>query len=182
VVRRCDIPCSSFCIVWNDFRFSDPDRRIHSSHSRFRFSDRRTDDTSRRGIARGHEVLFDEFPSRALVDRFVRRGFEGIRTMCRAIEPDPYSSEEFVADRLAAQRRTRAPVIYELADDASSSADHIAVRVLGHWDEPRSVDTLLRIAEDPARREEVREGAVDAYGTPSPWSSRRPPTRRRRSR
>jgi hypothetical protein len=120
---------------------------------------------SRRGVARGHEVLLDLFPSRAVVDRFVKRGLEGVRTMCRAIEPRPFSSEEFVADRLAAQRRTIAVVIYELADDPESGADHIAVRVLGHWDEPRSVDTLVRIAEDPARRAIVREYAVNALCT-----------------
>jgi HEAT repeats len=117
---------------------------------------------SRRGVVRGHEVLFDEFPTRTLVRRFVDGGLEGIRTMCRAVPHGPLSSEEFVADRLAAQRRTTAPAIYALADDADSGADHVAVRVLGHWDEPRSVDMLLRIAEDPARRDEVREGAVEA--------------------
>jgi len=43
---------------------------------------------SRRGVARGHEVLLDQFVTRAVVERFVRRGFVGIRTMCRAIEPE----------------------------------------------------------------------------------------------
>ena len=150
LVTATAVPSSRFEAIV-DSRRSSQDLRHAAAHV-----------LSRRGVARGHEVLFDEFPSRALVDRFVKLGLEGIRTMCRAVQPGPLTSEELVADRLAAQRRTTAPAIYALADDPDSGADHVAVRVLGHWDEPRSVDTLLRVADDPARRDEVREGAIDA--------------------
>jgi len=117
---------------------------------------------SRRGVARGHEVLLDQLATRAVVERFVRRGFEGVRTMCRAIEPEADWTVYFVAERLAAQRRAIAPIIYDLAEDPRSGADHVAVRVLGYWDEPRSVEILLRIADDKARLLSVREDAVDA--------------------
>jgi len=116
---------------------------------------------SRRGVARGHEVLFDEFPARALVDRFVQHGPEGIRTMCRAIRPGEGDGMQIVSDRLASLRRSVESTVYELADAAGSGGDHVAVFVLGHWDDPRSIDTLLHIADDPTRRRAVRQDAVD---------------------
>jgi len=117
----------------------------------------------RRGIPRGYEVLFDEYATRFLVDEYVARGPEGIRIMCRAV-PEPTDWHEEIPARLAAHRKKTEATIVELAEDPASGGDRMAVRVLGYWDEPHIVQRLLRMAEDPAPRRELREEALEALG------------------
>jgi len=40
----------------------------------------------------------------------------------------------------------------------------MAVRVLGHWDEPHIVQRLLRMADDSTRTRELRDEATEALG------------------
>jgi len=91
LVRATAVPDSRFEAIL-DSRRAGRDLRHAAAHI-----------LSRRGVARGHEVLLDQFATRAVVERFVRRGFEGVRTMCCAIEPEADWTVDFVAERLAAQ-------------------------------------------------------------------------------
>jgi len=116
---------------------------------------------SRRGVAGATRLLFEQFASRALVRQYLERGPAGIQIMCSAV-PCPAASDAFIADRLAAQRKRTAATIYVLAETPALCGDRVAARVLGHWDEPRSVELLRAMAEDPARREDVREAALAA--------------------
>ena len=116
---------------------------------------------ARRGNERGARALFERVLSDALVDEYVERGVAGIRSMCR----EASSSEaacDLVARRLAQLKGRTAVSVYHLATDPSGQADRVAVRVLGYWDEPAAVELLMRVADDPARRREVRDEALDA--------------------
>lgn len=116
---------------------------------------------SRRGVSRGTRILVEQFATRALVAEHIGRGPEGIRILCSAV-PCSHPSDAFIAERLAARRKTTAATVYMLAETPALGADRVAVRVLGHWDEPRSVELLCAIAEDPARSADVREAALGA--------------------
>jgi hypothetical protein len=116
---------------------------------------------SRRGVSRGTRILVEEFATRALVSEHIGRGPEGIRTLCTAV-PCPHPSDAFIAERLAGRRKATAATVYMLAETPALGADRVAVRVLGHWDEPRSVDLLCAVAEDHARSADVREAALGA--------------------
>jgi hypothetical protein len=39
--------------------------------------------------------------------------------------------------------------------------------VLGYWDEPRNVEILMQIAEDPAHASHVREEAIEVIQSPA---------------
>jgi hypothetical protein len=116
---------------------------------------------SRRGVSLGTRILVEEFATRALVSEHIGRGPEGIRTLCSAV-PCRHPSDAFIAERLAARRKTTAATVYALAETPALGADRVAVRVLGHWDEPRSVELLCAVAEDPTRSADVREAALGA--------------------
>jgi hypothetical protein len=116
---------------------------------------------SRRGVSCGTRILVEEFATRALVSEHIGRGPEGIRTLCSAV-PCRHPSDAFIAERLAARRKTTAATVYMLAETPALGADRVAVRVLGHWDEPRAVELLCAVAEDPARSADVREAALGA--------------------
>jgi HEAT repeat protein len=64
--------------------------------------------------------------------------------------------------RLAAQRKRTEATVYALAGDPASPGAAIAVMTLGHWDDPKSVETLLAIARDPARPRDVRDEALES--------------------
>ena len=116
---------------------------------------------SLRGVAPGIEILVGEFLTRSLVTDYVARGPGGIRALCSAV-PFSHESDHFVAERLAKRRTKTAATVYELAEHPALGADRVAVRVLGHWDEPRSVELLLAVAEDPSRLREVRDAALES--------------------
>ena len=117
----------------------------------------------RRGVARGYEVLFDEYATRYLVDEYIARGPEGIRVMCRAV-PLPTDWHEEIPARLAAHRTKTQATVLELAEDPASGGDMMAVRVLGRWDEPHIVQRLLQMADDSTRTRELRDEAIEALG------------------
>ena len=119
------------------------------------------DDWHRLGLAPGMEILVGEFLTRSLVTDYVARGPDGIRALCSAV-PFSHESDHFVAERLAKRRTKTEATVYELAEHPALGADRVAARVLGHWDEPRSVELLLAVAEDPSRLREVRDAALES--------------------
>jgi hypothetical protein len=116
---------------------------------------------SLRGVAPGIQILVGEFLTYSLVTDYVARGPDGIRALCGAV-PFSHESDHFVAERLARRRTKTAATVFELAEHPALGGDRVAVRVLGHWDEPRSVELLLAIAEDPSRLREVRDAALES--------------------
>jgi len=116
---------------------------------------------SLRGVAPGMQILVGEFLTRTLVADYVARGPDGIRALCGAV-PFSHESDHFIAERLARRRSKTVATVYELAEHPALGADRVAVRVLGHWDEPRSVDLLLAVAEDPSRLRDVRDAALES--------------------
>jgi HEAT repeat protein len=120
---------------------------------------------ARRGVERGYHTVFEEYDCAKLVDRVLADGAEGIRTLCRMIPTWAFDVVPRVATRIAAQGDPAVEIVYEIAADPTSGGDRIAIQVLGQWDEPRSVDTLLRIAGDKRREADVRDEARDALCT-----------------
>ena len=118
-----------------------------------------------RGVLRGYQVIFEEYEFTRLVDRVLARGPEGICILCRTIPPHSLDAVPIVAKRLAVRGDAAVDTVYEIADDPSSGGDRIAIQLLGRWDEPRSVETLLRIADDAGRHPDVRDAARDALCT-----------------
>jgi hypothetical protein len=113
----------------------------------------------RRGEAQGYRALFGRYGSRSLFDEFIARGPEGIRTLCCAFPRFDETNGE-IAERLAVRRKTTEAVVHELVANPHLGGIRTAVEVLGYWDEPRNVEILMQIAEDPSYASHVREEAI----------------------
>jgi HEAT repeat protein len=117
---------------------------------------------SLRGVDRGSQVLLDDFTSQTVVETFIARGPDGIRTLCRVLATcDPFSQDP-VIEWFAAKRKLVEATVYAVLEDRSSAGDAAAVRALGFWDDPRSVEALLRVANDDTRSREVRDHALES--------------------
>jgi len=113
----------------------------------------------RRGMAEGYRELFRSYGSRHLYDEFIARGPDGIRTLCCAFPRFDDTNGE-IAERLAVRRKTTEAVVHELVANPHIGGIRTAVQVLGYWDEPRNVEILMQIAEDPSQDSHVREEAI----------------------
>lgn len=115
----------------------------------------------RRGVERGWRVLFEDFASRTLADEYIAKGPEGIALMCRSFDVLA-DFDETLVKRMAQRRATTEATLLALACDAQAGGELAALRTLGFWDAPHVVELLMRVAEDPARRREAREEALEA--------------------
>ncbi len=113
----------------------------------------------RRGVAEGYRELFRSYGSRHLYDEFIARGPEGIRTLCCAF-PRVDDTNGEIAERLAFRRKTTEAVVHQLVANPHPDGIRTAVAVLGYWGEPRNVEILMQIAEDPSQDSHVREEAI----------------------
>jgi hypothetical protein len=117
-----------------------------------------------RGVDAGYAMQLMYFSSRALIDGFIERGPEGVRMLCRVGSSldEPMTEDEIVA-RLVAHRKATYDTIHEIvATGTVATGLPLAVRTIGYWDEPRSVELALAIAVDPTRERVVRDEAIDA--------------------
>jgi HEAT repeat protein len=115
-----------------------------------------------RGVDRGSEVLLDDFCCQTVVEGFIARGPDGVRALCRTLAGlDPFT-QQLIVQWTAARRRKVEATVYELIDDPSPERVAGAVTVLGGWDDPRSVETLLRVARDGTRPRAIRDAALDS--------------------
>ena len=117
----------------------------------------------RRGVAKGWQVLFGDFGSKRVYDQFIARGPGAVRILACAF-PDHDDTDDQIAERLAAHRAEAHGVVQELVADPSSPGFRTAIEVLGYWDEPHNVETLMHIAQDASRPRDsyVREEAIDS--------------------
>lgn len=112
-----------------------------------------------RNLQAGYEVLLDEYSSPNLIDGFVARGVGAVRHLCELVYEDATHDDDVVM-RLAQRRKKTEATVHELAMDPGSKAAGIAAQVLGFWDSPRSIETLLHVAGTPAYPRDVRNMAL----------------------
>jgi hypothetical protein len=114
-----------------------------------------------RNLPAGYEILLDEYSSANLMDGFVSRGVGAIRHLCELVYDDAFNDDD-VVKRLAQRRKKTEAIVHELAMDPGSKAAGIAVQVLGFWDSPGSIETLLHVAGDAAYPRKIRDDALES--------------------
>ncbi|HEY1693645.1 MAG TPA: HEAT repeat domain-containing protein [Polyangiaceae bacterium] len=72
-------------------------------------------------------------------------------------------TEDEIVARLVAHRKATYDTIHEIVATGTVAAGALlALRAIGYWDEPRSVEVALAIAPDPTRDRMVRDEAICA--------------------
>jgi HEAT repeat protein len=117
---------------------------------------------ARRGVEAGYHVLFGERYAKSLVDRILTHGADGIRMLGRIFIDSDFDRYRIAVDDVAARRAAAESALHDVLGDKEWQTYSFAMSVLSRWDDPRTIDVLLKIASDPTREPEVREEAVEA--------------------
>jgi HEAT repeat protein len=117
-------------------------------------------------------AVFTAHPTRVAIDALVLlldRGAPGdflapARILCSLVYGEDPLAENDLAARLGQRRNRTDTLVHQLVRDPTSRAAGIAVLVLGFWDDPRSIDALLKVARDPAYPRSIRDDALESLG------------------
>jgi hypothetical protein len=118
------------------------------------------------------DALFRAHPHRAAIDALffvLDRGaladfLAPARILCGLVYGEDPLAENDLAARLGQRRNRTDTLVHQLVRDPTTKAAGIAVLVLGFWDDPRSIDALLKVARDPAYSRSIRDDALESLG------------------
>jgi HEAT repeat protein len=118
------------------------------------------------------DALFTANPTRAAIDALsvvLDHGAPGdflgpARSLCALVYGEDPLAENDLAARIGQRRNRTETLVHQLLRDPASKAAGIAVLVLGFWDDPRSIDALLKVVGDPAYARSIRDDALESLG------------------